>query len=35
MQVVVWGANAYLVQADIDMIKQVHNQLIFSGISSI
>ena len=23
MQVVVWGSNAYLVQADIDMIKQV------------
>ena len=32
MQVVVWGSNAYLVQADIDMIKQV---LIDYNISSI
>ena len=24
MQVVVWGSNAYLVQEDIDMIKQVY-----------
>ena len=31
MQVVVWGSNAYLVQADIDMIKQV---LIDFNISS-
>ena len=37
MQVVVWGSNAYLVQEDIDMIKQVFNVEfnIFSFLSGI
>ena len=33
MQVVVWGSNAYLVQADIDMIKQVSKLILIFRIA--